>query len=181
MRSMKLGGRMKRYLAVMAMLALAGCASVAPRPASPVPRAGGHEKVASTPVTESSPNVASEPAASAVRETPSLPAGPAQPPATESVSPGRSERTEGEIRVIIESVPSGATVVVNGRPAGRTPFALTVTGTSRGFFREEQAIRVRFIATQASETSATVEEVFAPTDRIPERVIFTPKGARRIF
>lgn len=177
---MKLGLRMKRYLAIVATVALAGCASVAPRSAGPVPETGGHEKVASTPATESLPTRSDESSAAVQGSAPS-PVGPAQPPLTESVPPNRADRPEAEIRVVIESVPSGATVVVNGRPAGRTPFALTVAGTPRGFFREEQAVRVRFIATQASELSATVEEVFGPTDRIPERVIFTPQGARRIF
>ena len=181
---MKLIGHMERYVAVWALLALAGCASVAPRSAGPVPDRGGHEKVASVTTESPSPAPASEPSRAASVPAPVQPessaAGPAPAVLPAPVAP-ETRPADGDLRVLIESQPSGATVVINGRTAGRTPYTMTVAGTGRGFFREEQAVRVRFIATQASEVSATVEEVFAPTDRVPVRVVFTPERARRFW
>lgn len=79
----------------------------------------------------------------------------------------------------IESEPVGATVVVDGIPQGRTPLRILVPGTPRGFFRAETSIRVRFIAADADQLSTTTDEVFAPTDRIPTRLDYTPAGVRR--
>ena len=79
----------------------------------------------------------------------------------------------------IESEPAGATVVVDGIPQGRTPLLIRVPGTPRGFFRTETSIRVRFIAADADQLSTTTDEVFAPTDRIPTRLDYTPAGVRR--
>ncbi len=81
----------------------------------------------------------------------------------------------------IESVPSGATVVIDGMPVGRTPYRFVVTDAARGFFRGETVIRVRFIAGAAGEVSATVSEVFGPTDRVPLKLVFTPEGVRRVL
>jgi len=178
--------RMKRLLTVTAILALAGCASVPPPVAKPVPPPTGHEKVeASDAIVDSRPveAIRSTETASPRLQTP-VPGRPAEP-TSKSESPALTDdlavAAPGEKVIVIESLPSGATVVVDGVPVGRTPFSVRVAGTPRGFFRAQTIIRVRFIAADARETSATVDEVFAPTDRIPSRVVFSPEGARRIW
>jgi hypothetical protein len=181
--------RMKRLLTVTAILALAGCASVPPPVAKPVPPPTVHEKVEASEAIEDAEPVAaprSEP-----MESPRLPSpvqgGPVEPgpERSEAEAPKLTGETEASVQgvkvVLIESSPSGATVVVNGVPVGKTPFSNTEAATSRGFFRGETVVRVRFIAADSRETSATVDEVFAPTDRIPARVVYSPEGARRIW
>jgi hypothetical protein len=181
--------RMKRLMTVTAILALAGCASVPPPVAKPVPPPTAHEKVeASEAIVEPRPVVAnrSTPTESPQLQNPAVGGLDAREPETpEPETPKPAGETEvavpGAKVVLIESSPSGATVVVNGVPVGKTPFSITVAATSRGFFRGETVVRVRFIAADARETSATVDEVFAPTDRIPSRVVYSPEGARRIW
>lgn len=169
--------RMKRLICVTAILVLAGCASVPPPVAGPVPPVVTNEKVDDVkpePVAPKAVDVVAEPApAPAIAERPAVVA---PPPDVEEKPDAPGERV-----LVIESIPSDATVVVNGLPAGRTPLRLRLVATSRGFFRDETTIRVRFIATNASEASATVEDVFAVTDRVPVRVVFTAEGARRVW
>lgn len=186
-----LPARMKRWWTVTMVLALAGCASVAPPGAGPVPASPSHEKVEA-----SQPPPAEQPFRTDGRAEVAGP-GPSTerpsdlpPPASENV-PFETPRVEtpdsagalvaDERVLLIESTPSGATVVIDGRPVGKTPHRLAVAGTQRGFFRAETEIRVRFIASSAEENSATVSENFGPTDRVPARVIFTPQGARRVW
>jgi len=86
----------------------------------------------------------------------------------------------GSYYLWVESKPTGATVVLEGIPQGRTPLRLTVPGTRQGFFRSDLSIAVRFIATDAAHLSATSTEQFSATDRIPVRLIFTPADVQRI-
>ena len=82
--------------------------------------------------------------------------------------------------MVVESEPRGATVVVNGIPVGKAPQRVILPGTSRGFFRDQVSLKVRFIATETNQTSQTVEELLTPLDRIPAVVRFTSAGATRI-
>lgn len=85
----------------------------------------------------------------------------------------------GAYAIWVESEPTGGTVVVDGVPRGKTPLRIVVPGTPRGFFRTEVSIRVRFVAPDAGHLSATMEESFTPTDRIPSRLTYTPADVRR--
>ncbi len=100
---------------------------------------------------------------------------------TTPASPATQQPVAGSYVVQVESEPGGATVVVDGVPVGRTPCAITLAGTDGGFFRNTVSVRVRFIAEDPAFASATVEEAFALTDRIPARIVFTPAGAKRIL
>jgi hypothetical protein len=40
---------------------------------------------------------------------------------------------------------------------------------------------MRFVATDTSHTSQTVEEQLTPLDKIPARIRFTPVGATRVM
>jgi hypothetical protein len=82
--------------------------------------------------------------------------------------------------VLIESDPVGGTVVVGGVPIGRTPQRVVLPGTTRGFFRDQVSIKVRFVATDTDHTSQTVEELMTPLDKIPAKVRFTTTGAVRV-
>lgn len=97
--------------------------------------------------------------------------------------PGSAEVSplpEGEFRLEIESTPSDSMVVVNGIPVGRTPRTIELAGTSKGFFRDQVSVKVRFIATDSTHASQTVEELLTPLDRIPAVVQFSPAGATRV-
>lgn len=86
----------------------------------------------------------------------------------------------GEYAILVESLPAGGTVVVNGIPVGRAPQRIVLPGSSHGFFRDDVSLKVRFIAQDATRTSQTVEELLTPLDRIPAVVRFTPSGATRV-
>ncbi len=85
----------------------------------------------------------------------------------------------GEYTVLVESVPSGAMVVVNGIPVGKSPQRILLPGTTQGFFRDQVSLKVRFIGVDAAHPSKTVEELLTPLDRIPAGVRFTSAGAVR--
>jgi hypothetical protein len=143
------------------MIVLAGCATPTTRiPSSRRPSASGE-----------APGV-----------KPSLKAGDLQagsPTAGDSSthSPGLPE---GEFAILVESVPSGGMVVVNGIPVGKAPQRIVLPGTMRGFFRDQVSLKVRFIAEDAGHSSQTVEELLTPLDRIPAIVRFTSSGASRV-
>lgn len=175
----------------MGGLALAGCTSVAPPPAGPMQPKPGASSIGTQPPSGERTAASVSPDGPGPR-APSASAGPRPAPPPEDVATAQARGTAlspdgpapsapGERWLLIESTPSGATVVVDGVPVGRTPYRLSVTETARGFFREETTVRVRFVATSSGERSATVAETFSPTDRVPERVIFTPEGARRVW
>ena len=86
----------------------------------------------------------------------------------------------GEFAVWIDSEPAGGIVVVDGKPVGRTPQRVVLSGTSRAFVRGQVSIKVRFVATDSDHTSQTVEEVLTPLDKIPARVRFTTQGVMRV-
>lgn len=99
---------------------------------------------------------------------------PSSPPPKTRVLPA------DEYSVLVESVPDGATVVVNGIPVGKAPRRILLPGTPRGFFRDPNSVKVRFIATDAAHPSQTVEELLTPLDRIPAAIRFTLTGATRV-
>ncbi|MFT3780451.1 MAG: PEGA domain-containing protein [Nibricoccus sp.] len=107
------------------------------------------------------------------------PAPPAQK-ATTSPSEVKVPRKPGEFTVLVESDPSGATVVLDGVPLGRTPRQIVLVGNSRGFCRNDVSIKVRFIASDTAHASQTVEEVLTPLDKIPAVIRFTQQGATRV-
>jgi hypothetical protein len=107
---------------------------------------------------------------------------PAAPTGSRSAAPaaaGSEPLAAGSYAIWVESEPPGGTVVVDGVPQGKTPLRIVVPGTARGFFRTEISIRVRFVAPDAGHLSATMDESFSPTDRIPSRLTYTPAGVRR--
>lgn len=176
--------RPRRWWMVAAVLALAGCASVSPPGAGVVPTPGSNEKVAAVPASApigEGPGREPKPPAEETGIVASRPRDASVPPAVASVEPPEQVAPMEEHGLLIESTPTGATVVIDGIPVGRTPYRLTVEETARGFFRGEVTVRVRFVATSAGESSATVAETFGPTDRVPRRVVFTPEGARRVW
>jgi hypothetical protein len=99
-----------------------------------------------------------------------------------SAQPSHAETKlpEGEYSVLIDSEPAGGIVVVNGIPVGKTPQRVVLPGTSRGFFRDQVSLKVRFVAADTDHTSRTVEELMTPLDKIPATVRFTPGGVNRI-
>jgi hypothetical protein len=86
----------------------------------------------------------------------------------------------GEYALMVESEPSGATVVVNGKPCGKTPCRVVLQANGRGFLREQVSIKVRFIAANETQSSQTVEEVLTTFDKVPTAIRFTTAGATRI-
>lgn len=99
------------------------------------------------------------------------------PPSTQNKT---SALPQGEYAVLVESLPLGGIVVVNGIPVGKAPQRILLPGTQRGFFRDPVSLKVRFIAADAAHPSQTVEELLTPLDKIPARVRFTPNGATRL-
>lgn len=91
-----------------------------------------------------------------------------------------SKLAVGEYAVLVDSYPVGGIVVVNGVPVGRTPQRVVLSGTARGFCRDEVSLKVRFVATDTDHTSQTVEEILTPLDKIPASVHFTHAGASRV-
>ena len=108
------------------------------------------------------------------------PSTPAPEPTAPSTPPKKTGLPADEYSVLVESVPDGATVVVNGIPVGKAPRRILLPGTPRGFFRDQNSLKVRFIGTDAAHPSQTVEELLTPLDRIPSAVRFTPSGATRV-
>jgi hypothetical protein len=84
-----------------------------------------------------------------------------------------------ELAIFIESIPPGATIVMDGRPVGKAPLHLSVPATPLGFFRDYVEIRARFIATDETEVSRTATEEFTPREKVPAVLQFTPDGAQR--
>jgi hypothetical protein len=81
--------------------------------------------------------------------------------------------------MLVESVPPGAIIVVDGRPVGKSPLRLAVPATTQGFFLNDVEIRARFVATDATEVSRTAMEEFTPRDKVPVALHFTPEGVQR--
>ncbi|HUJ44826.1 MAG TPA: PEGA domain-containing protein [Opitutaceae bacterium] len=81
--------------------------------------------------------------------------------------------------MLVESMPPGAIIVVDGRPVGKAPVRIAVPETPQGFFRDYMEIRARFIATDPTGDSRTPMEEFTPRERVPAVLHFTPDGAQR--
>ncbi len=115
--------------------------------------------------------------ASQDKETPPVPgtiSAPTQEPLSDAVP-----LVTGDYAILVESQPSGAMIVVNGIPVGRTPRKITLPGTPQGFSRGTVSIKARFVASSSAEQSATIEEEFTPLDRLPVGLLFTPEKAQR--
>jgi len=113
----------------------------------------------STPTTTPAPTPTPSPALAAVQVTPPLP--------------------EGEFAILVESVPTGAMIVVNGIPVGRAPRRVVLPGTAQGFSRGTVSIKARFVAANSTQQSSTTEEEFTPLDRLPPGLVFTPDRVQR--
>lgn len=98
-----------------------------------------------------------------------------------SPAPAPSVRAANEYAVLIESLPRGGTVVVNGIPVGPAPRRVLLPGTPAGFSRANVSIRVRFKAEDATQRSKTVEVRLTQLDRLPSRIDFTLDGAKRVL
>ena len=109
------------------------------------------------------------------------PAPPSQKAATRpSENAPKFTLAAGEYAMLVESEPIGGIVVVDGIPVGRTPQRVVLSGTVRGFCREQVSLKVRFVAADTDHTSQTVEEVLTPLDKIPAKVRFTSAGTTRV-
>ena len=148
------------------LLILAGCAT-APKPVPPAPQILSPQTAPAAPA-ETKPSAPSP-------KPPPAPPNPAVPPA--SISTPSLEKDESILA--IDSQPAGAIVVVNGIPIGKAPLRLKVNVTPQGFFRDYVTVKARFLATNAAETSQTVEEDFTPLQKIPAEILFTSAGAHR--
>jgi hypothetical protein len=84
-----------------------------------------------------------------------------------------------EQMMLVESIPSGAIIVVDGRPVGKAPLRLAVPATAQGFFLNDIEIRARFVATDANEVSRTAVQEFTLREKVPAALHFTPEGAQR--
>jgi len=117
----------------------------------------------------------------AIPQVPALPTLPTPAPPAPAVGVPAVVPEAGvtKLTMLVESEPAGATIVVDGRPVGKTPLRLGVPATVLGFFREYVEIRARFIAENETEVSQTATEEFSPREKVPAALHFTPAGARR--
>lgn len=151
---------------------LAGCAS-SPQAVRNVPPPNEPAKTVETTPAITAPVVVQPDPAPVAHKKP-VPAKPkTAAPATPVLKPG-------EYALMVESEPSGATVVVNGKPCGKTPCRVVVQANGRGFLREQVSIKVRFIAADESQSSQTVEDVLTTFDKVPTGIRFTTAGATRV-
>ncbi len=84
------------------------------------------------------------------------------------------ESQAGLRRVHIESRPTGALILIEGRVVGHAPLDATVPVTRHGFFPDRLTIRARFLAEDQSFGPVSVRADFGVLDRVPEAVVFTP-------
>lgn len=80
---------------------------------------------------------------------------------------------EGEMAVMVETDPTGATIVVNGLPVGRAPRKVFLPVTAQGFAKSTFTIKARFVAESSAEHSTTTEVELTPLDRLPSGLLFT--------
>ena len=168
------------FLAGAAMLV--GCTS-RPSPAASThnPDQPDRAPVISEPAPAAKPEAAPEPrVAPAPAPPPSHKKTGAEHNRREPVLPEAPVLQPGEYALTVESEPPGMTVVVNGKPCGKTPCTVVVQANGRGFLREQVSIKVRFVAADESEESQTVEEVLTTLDKVPSGVRFTQAGALRV-
>lgn len=79
----------------------------------------------------------------------------------------------GEMAVMVETDPTGATIVVNGLPVGRAPRKVFLPVTAQGFAKSTFTIKARFVAESSAEHSTTTEVELTPLDRLPSGLLFT--------
>ena len=91
----------------------------------------------------------------------------------------RPAEAPGEALIEITSEPAAAIILVNDQLSGRAPLRLAVTVTPQRFCKDYLTIKARFVATDASQISQTVEVELTPRDKAPTALAFTPQGARR--
>lgn len=84
------------------------------------------------------------------------------------------------MRVLIESDPAGAVIVVADRIVGHAPVAVDFPVTMQGYFADRVVIRARFLGSTAGQESVSVKELYEPVDRVPRSIRFTPSGASRV-
>lgn len=85
------------------------------------------------------------------------------------------EDPAGMARVRIESRPTGALVSVQGRVVGHAPVDVLLPVTRHGFFPDNTAVSVRFLAEDQSFGPLGVTARFGVMDRVPATVVFTPQ------
>ncbi len=76
--------------------------------------------------------------------------------------------------VRIESRPSGALILVDGRVVGHAPITVTLPVTRHGFFPDRATLRARFEAADETYGPVGVSANFGPMDKMPATVVFTP-------
>lgn len=86
------------------------------------------------------------------------------------------EDPAGTRRVRIDSQPTGALILVDGRVVGHTPLFVTVPVSRHGFFPDTLTIRARFLAEDQSYGPVSVTAEFGVLDRVPSGVFFNPHG-----
>lgn len=88
---------------------------------------------------------------------------------------------DGRLTIHIESNPTGAMILVDGRPVGRAPVDLAVETNGSGFFRTPVTIRARFVAGETGGESFSVDERLGQLERVPQALVFSHDGAQRIL
>jgi hypothetical protein len=144
---------------------LFGCTTARKTPPPPTPAVAAPAPAAE-PKNQPLPTVLSAPATAAA-------------PTSPSALPGRTPLPPDELSLFIESVPSGALIVMEGRPMGKAPLHLAIPATPLGFFRDYVEIHARFIATNETEVSRTTIEELTPREKVPAVLQFTPEGVQR--
>ncbi len=88
-----------------------------------------------------------------------------------------TEDPAGEVRVRIESRPSGALIVMGGQVVGHAPLEVLLPVSRLGFFPESTTVRARFRAEDERYGGAqTVSARFTVQQKVPAVVFFTPAG-----
>lgn len=161
-----------------AVLLLAGCTTPISRPLLPSsPPLVPAEQAPAPPAKEQGPSPSDAPRPVS-KDKKAVPVGAPTNASTQEQADAAALAT-GEFAILVESQPSGAMIVVNGIPVGRTPRKIILPGTSQGFSRGTVSIKARFVASSSTEQSATIEEEFTPLDRLPVSLLFTPEKAQR--
>jgi hypothetical protein len=162
------------FLATALLLSLSGCTTARP-PAAAEPVAP-----LAPPVQKPEPVLSHKP-----KPKPT----PAPQPAPARVAPEPAVTTNPEpvpapperLKIRVETIPQGAMIVVDGRPMGRAPLDLEFDAASNGFFKVPVTIRARFVASDATSESFSIDGQFGPLERIPLGLVFSHEGVQRIL
>lgn len=161
-------------LSVLAMLVLAGC-STAPKPIEVEPVA----QVAPAPEPEPSPKPPPQPAPKPVVTSPPAPV--QTPPPVETPRSAPVPVASDKLSIRIDSNPTGAMILVDGKPVGRAPVEVVVDTTENGFFKAPVTIRARFVAGETGGESFSIDERLGQLERVPQALVFSHDGAQRIL